>query len=123
MLELNAKGVKAPVLLGGAALTRDYAEEDLANLYGGPLLYCKDAFEGLHVMDAIASRQTERVVTAQKERAEKRKRLRETAVKPRSTDAANADSSDAAAASHMPSGRKTCEGMWRAWLDAGAIVA
>jgi cobalamin-dependent methionine synthase I len=25
-------GVNAPVLLGGAALTRDYAEDDLANL-------------------------------------------------------------------------------------------
>jgi 5-methyltetrahydrofolate--homocysteine methyltransferase len=33
-----------PVLLGGAALTRDYAEETLAELYRGPLLYCRDAF-------------------------------------------------------------------------------
>src|SRR5688500_14818908 len=87
--ELNARGVKVPVLLGGAALTRDYAEEDLANLYQGPLLYCKDAFEGLHMMDAIGGGKTEAVVTAQKQRAEKRKRLRETAVKPQSTDAAN----------------------------------
>jgi 5-methyltetrahydrofolate--homocysteine methyltransferase len=75
--EMNAKGVKVPVLLGGAALTRDYAEEELASLYGGPLLYCKDAFDGLHVMDAIASGQTQKVVTDQKTRAEKRKRLRE----------------------------------------------
>jgi len=75
--EMNAKGVKVPVLLGGAALTRDYAEEELASLYQGPLLYCKDAFEGLHVMDAIASGQTQKVVTDQKQRAEKRKRLRE----------------------------------------------
>ena len=52
--ELNARGVKVPVLLGGAALTRDYAEDDLATLYKGPLLYCKDAFDGLHMMDAIA---------------------------------------------------------------------
>jgi 5-methyltetrahydrofolate--homocysteine methyltransferase len=52
--EMNARGVKVPVLLGGAALTRDYAEDDLATLYGGPLLYCKDAFDGLHMMDAIA---------------------------------------------------------------------
>ena len=30
--ELNARGVNVPVLLGGAALTRDYAEDDLAKL-------------------------------------------------------------------------------------------
>ena len=35
-----------PVLLGGAALTRDYAVNDLANLYKGKLFYCKDAFAG-----------------------------------------------------------------------------
>ena len=52
--EMNAQGVKIPVLLGGAALTRDYAEDTLAELYQGPLLYCKDAFEGLHAMDVIS---------------------------------------------------------------------
>ena len=87
--ELNAKGVTVPVLLGGAALTRDYAEDDLANLYKGPLLYCKDAFDGLHMMDAISGGKTEGVVIAQRERATKRKRLRESAVKPKSTEAAN----------------------------------
>ena len=75
--EMNASGVQVPVLLGGAALTRDYAEDDLANLYKGPLLYCKDAFEGLHAMDAIAGRQVQAVVTAQRQRAQKRKKLRE----------------------------------------------
>ena len=75
--ELNAKGVNVPVLLGGAALTRDYAEEELANLYKGPLLYCKDAFDGLHVMDAIAGGQTSTMVREQKLRTEKRKRLRQ----------------------------------------------
>jgi 5-methyltetrahydrofolate--homocysteine methyltransferase len=87
--ELNAQSVKVPVLLGGAALTRDYAEDDLASLYKGPLLYCKDAFEGLHMMDAISGGKTPAVVEAQRARTEKRKRLRETAVKPASADAAN----------------------------------
>jgi len=72
--ELNARGVNVPVLLGGAALTRDYAEDDLANLYKGPLLYCKDAFEGLHMMDAIAGGSVGQVVVSQRERNEKRKR-------------------------------------------------
>src|SRR5438477_7227644 len=57
--EMNAQDVKVPVLLGGAALTRDYAEEDLAQLYKGPLLYCKDAFDGLHMMDFISTGQTQ----------------------------------------------------------------
>jgi 5-methyltetrahydrofolate--homocysteine methyltransferase len=74
--ELNARNVNTPVLLGGAALTRDYAEDDLANLYRGPLLYCKDAFDGLHMMDAIAGGHTQAIVTEQRTRSEKRKRLK-----------------------------------------------
>jgi len=64
--EMNARGVNIPVLLGGAALTRDYAEDDLATLYGGPLLYCKDAFDGLHVMDKIADGAVGTIVEEQK---------------------------------------------------------
>src|SRR6476660_8261308 len=86
--EMNARGVNVPVLLGGAALTRDYAEDDLAGLYRGPLLYCKDAFDGLHMMDAISGGKVQQIVSVQHERAARRKRLRETAVKPQSTDAA-----------------------------------
>ncbi len=52
--ELNAMGVTAPVLLGGAALTRHYAESRLRGLYDGKLYYGKDAFEGLRICDAIA---------------------------------------------------------------------
>ena len=63
--EMNAQGVKIPVLLGGAALTRDYAEDDLAELYRGPLLYCKDAFEGLAAMDDIRGGQIEAAVAKQ----------------------------------------------------------
>jgi len=43
-----------PVLLGGAALTRTYVENDLRETYPGPLFYGKDAFTGLRVMDRIA---------------------------------------------------------------------
>src|SRR5205823_7039323 len=86
---LNAQMITLPVLLGGAALTREYAEEDLANLYKGPLLYCKDAFEGLHAMDKISSGQTQTAVDEQRQRTEKRRHQRETAVKPKSADAAN----------------------------------
>jgi len=87
--ELNAKGMKVPVLLGGAALTRDYAEDDLATLYGGPLLYCKDAFEGLAAMDDISSGRVDQARAIQQERTRRRKKLRDNAQKPESPNAAN----------------------------------
>jgi 5-methyltetrahydrofolate--homocysteine methyltransferase len=53
--EMNARGVakKWPVLLGGAALTRAYVEDDLAAMYSGDVRYARDAFEGLRLMDAV----------------------------------------------------------------------
>ncbi|WP_372665224.1 methionine synthase [Amycolatopsis kentuckyensis] len=53
--EMNSRGVSArwPVLLGGAALTRSYVENDLTELYFGDVRYARDAFEGLRLMDAI----------------------------------------------------------------------
>jgi 5-methyltetrahydrofolate--homocysteine methyltransferase len=53
--EMNSRGVAArwPVLLGGAALTRAYVENDLTEVYLGEVRYARDAFEGLRLMDAI----------------------------------------------------------------------
>ena len=87
--EMNARGVTVPVLLGGAALTRDYAEDDLASLYGGPLLYCRDAFDGLKVMDYIAGKKIGEYVGEQQARSAKRKTQRANAVKPKDATAAN----------------------------------
>ncbi|KAF0847203.1 methionine synthase [Nocardia caishijiensis] len=55
LAELNAKGVaeQFPVLLGGAALTRSYVENDLTEVYDGEVHYARDAFEGLRLMDEI----------------------------------------------------------------------
>jgi 5-methyltetrahydrofolate--homocysteine methyltransferase len=55
--EMNTRGVadKFPVLLGGAALTRSYVENDLADVYEGEVHYARDAFEGLKLMDTIMS--------------------------------------------------------------------
>ncbi|MFF0201664.1 methionine synthase [Streptomyces sp. NPDC005017] len=53
--ELNARGLAAdyPVILGGAALTRAYVEQDLHEIYEGEVRYARDAFEGLRLMDAL----------------------------------------------------------------------
>ncbi|HUJ06012.1 MAG TPA: methionine synthase [Streptosporangiaceae bacterium] len=54
LAELNSRGLanRWPVLLGGAALTRSYVEQDLAVLFDGEVRYARDAFEGLRLMDA-----------------------------------------------------------------------
>ena len=53
--ELNARGLATayPVLLGGAALTRAYVEQDLREVFAGEVRYARDAFEGLRLMDAL----------------------------------------------------------------------
>ncbi|WLP90886.1 methionine synthase [Gordonia sp. NB41Y] len=53
--ELTARGLGEtyPVLLGGAALTRSYVENDLTEVYSGDVHYARDAFEGLRLMDDI----------------------------------------------------------------------
>ncbi len=53
--ELTSRGLdqKWPVILGGAALTRSYVEDDLASVFPGTVRYAKDAFEGLRLMDAM----------------------------------------------------------------------
>ncbi|MFE9767452.1 methionine synthase [Streptomyces sp. NPDC005808] len=53
--ELNQRGLAAefPVILGGAALTRAYVEQDLYEIYQGEVRYARDAFEGLRLMDAL----------------------------------------------------------------------
>lgn len=52
--ELNQRGLtQYPVLLGGAALTRGYVENDLQDMYQGDVRYARDAFEGLRLMEAV----------------------------------------------------------------------
>ncbi|NDG64770.1 MAG: methionine synthase, partial [Planctomycetes bacterium] len=53
--EITSRGLadKWPVVLGGAALTRAYVEQDLASIFPGQVRYARDAFEGLRLMDAI----------------------------------------------------------------------
>jgi len=52
---MNERGVLPPVILGGAALTRRYVEQDLASVYKGNVYYANDAFDGLHFMEQIVA--------------------------------------------------------------------
>lgn len=52
--ELNNQGLShIPVILGGAALTRSYVEQDMRKVYEGRVFYGKDAFEGLATLDKL----------------------------------------------------------------------
>jgi 5-methyltetrahydrofolate--homocysteine methyltransferase len=53
--EITSRGLdqKWPIVLGGAALTRAYVEQDLAAIFPGEVRYARDAFEGLRLMDSI----------------------------------------------------------------------
>jgi 5-methyltetrahydrofolate--homocysteine methyltransferase len=58
--ELHAKGLSYPVLIGGAAINRAFSYRALfpggkesEEIYAPGVFYCKDAFEGLAVMDQL----------------------------------------------------------------------
>jgi 5-methyltetrahydrofolate--homocysteine methyltransferase len=53
---MNERGINIPVILGGAALNRRYVDQDLVPLYNGKLFYARDAFDGLHAMDALTQK-------------------------------------------------------------------
>ncbi len=100
--EMNAHGVRVPVLLGGAALTRSYAESDLASLYKGPLFYCKDAFEGLHTMDRVIAGESDKMVAEQRSEVSRRQALREKAAASRVAPQNLAPRSDVARDNPVP---------------------
>ncbi|GIH14694.1 methionine synthase [Rugosimonospora africana] len=85
--EMGSRGVaqRWPVLLGGAALTRAYVEDDLRSMYPGQVHYARDAFEGLSLMDRVMATkrgdavavdgQREAVLAARRQRRERQRAL------------------------------------------------
>jgi 5-methyltetrahydrofolate--homocysteine methyltransferase len=60
LVEMNERGLhNFPVILGGAALTRAYVEQDLRAIYKGNVFYAQDAFEGLDLMGKLAEGEVE----------------------------------------------------------------
>ncbi|MGD1045395.1 MAG: methionine synthase [Bacteroidota bacterium] len=50
---LNEQNITLPVILGGAALTRRYVDQDLKSVYKGKVFYANDAFDGLRLIEEI----------------------------------------------------------------------
>jgi len=88
MEEMTRQGLSVPVMLGGAALTRQYVEEDCSEAYGtGGVAYARDAFDGLHLMDKIVTGEFDNHLAERKEKATNRPRRRS---KPRALEALEA---------------------------------
>jgi len=58
--ELHSRGLEYPVLIGGAAINRDFGRrtlyphgKDSDEVYAPGVIYCRDAFQGLDTMDAL----------------------------------------------------------------------
>ncbi|HEX5566178.1 MAG TPA: vitamin B12 dependent-methionine synthase activation domain-containing protein, partial [Streptomyces sp.] len=127
--ELNTRGLAAkyPVILGGAALTRAYVEQDLHELYAGEVRYARDAFEGLRLMDALIAVKRGVPGAVLPELRQRRVKAATAVLQERPEPAAVR--SDVATDAPVPAppfyGTKVVKGIalqeYAAWLDEGAL--
>ncbi|MEU1469772.1 methionine synthase [Streptomyces sp. NPDC005761] len=128
--ELNQRKLAAeyPVILGGAALTRAYVEQDLHEIYEGEVRYARDAFEGLRLMDALIGVKRGVPGAVLPELKQRRVPKRDTAV----TEAEEPEEgvrSDVAVDNPVPTppfwGSRVVKGIqlkeYASWLDEGAL--
>ncbi len=95
--EMNARGIATrwPVILGGAALTRSYVEQDLTEIFDGDVRYARDAFEGLRLMDTVmAAKRGEAPGLAEDPKAAERRARRERTERIKAARAAAAAAAD-----------------------------
>ncbi|MGX1129452.1 5-methyltetrahydrofolate--homocysteine methyltransferase [Streptomyces glaucescens] len=127
--ELNSRGLAAsyPVILGGAALTRAYVEQDLHEIYEGEVRYARDAFEGLRLMDALIG--VKRGVPGAKLPELRQRRVRAAAVEVEERPEEGHVRSDVATDNPVPAppfwGTRVVKGIqlkeYASWLDEGAL--
>ncbi|MER7919011.1 MULTISPECIES: methionine synthase [unclassified Streptomyces] len=128
--ELNQRDLAGtyPVILGGAALTRAYVEQDLHEIYQGEVRYARDAFEGLRLMDALIG--VKRGVPGAKLPELKQRRVRATApVEVTERPEEGHVRSDVSTTNPVPAppfrGTRVIKGIqlkeYASWLDEGAL--
>ncbi|HEY7113261.1 MAG TPA: methionine synthase [Thermoanaerobaculia bacterium] len=67
--DLTARGVTAPLLVGGAALSQKFTDHRIGPAYGGLVVYAVDAMRGLALADRILSGEPARDALAAEARA------------------------------------------------------
>ncbi|BAU82136.1 5-methyltetrahydrofolate--homocysteine methyltransferase [Streptomyces laurentii] len=127
--ELNQRelAAKYPVILGGAALTRAYVEQDLHEIYQGEVRYARDAFEGLRLMDALVA--VKRGVPGAVLPELKQRRVRPNAAALQVDEPEPGGRSDVATDNPVPTppfwGTRVVKGIplkdYASWLDEGAL--
>ncbi|AGP59087.1 methionine synthase [Streptomyces rapamycinicus] len=127
--ELNQRKLAArfPVILGGAALTRAYVEQDLHEIYEGEVRYARDAFEGLRLMDALIA--VKRGVPGATLPELKQRRVPKRDVSVNEPEPEGPSRSDVATDNPVPTppfwGTRVVKGIQQAdyasWLDEGAL--
>lgn len=75
--ELNEMNIQVPILLGGAALARNYAESYLREIYCGQLYYGADAFDGLRICEHLTQNKLDHIDVEIQERLSKLAAVRE----------------------------------------------
>lgn len=70
--DFKAAGIDTPVMVGGAALTRRFTETKIAPEYGGPVIYAKDAMQGLDLANRLQSSEKEALLLEISDKQEKR---------------------------------------------------
>ncbi len=73
--EQDARGLAFPVLVGGAAINRDFGRriallDDGARFFEPGLFYAKDAFEGLAIMETLTAGEPRRAALVERARSE-----------------------------------------------------
>ncbi|WP_338675584.1 methionine synthase [Streptomyces sp. SCSIO 30461] len=129
--ELNQRKLAAdyPVILGGAALTRAYVEQDLHEIYEGEVRYARDAFEGLRLMDALVAVKRGVPGASLPELRQRRVRATASAVAEDPEGSEGAVRSDVATDNRVPEppfwGTRVIKGIqlkeYASWLDEGAL--
>ncbi|GAA2111625.1 methionine synthase [Streptomyces synnematoformans] len=127
--ELNQRRLASrfPVILGGAALTRAYVEQDLHEVYEGEVRYARDAFEGLRLMDALIG--VKRGIPGVELPELRPRRVRAATPAPAEPDEGAPARSDVATDVPVPAppfwGTRVVKGIQQAdyasWLDEGAL--
>ncbi|MEV0092989.1 methionine synthase [Streptomyces sp. NPDC050738] len=129
--ELNQRKMAAdfPVILGGAALTRAYVEQDLHEIYEGEVRYARDAFEGLRLMDALIGVKRGVPGAVLPELKQRRVPKRDTAVLDVVEEPEGSVRSDVSTTNPVPTppfwGTRVVKGIqlkeYASWLDEGAL--